>query len=479
MRCSHLVVLRISQLIDLLCSCIGGKGGLYPLYAINICFVAWCVNMRGLLPSMSGETGYRALAVLLALVPFGLVFGRAISDSALSLIAFSFLVALALRQVRWPGGAFLACALGLWGWMLLVVTPASVGGWQESFKTSLVWLRYPFWMAALLWWVERRPRTLQPMLWTVIALLAVLVIDTLVQRITGVSLSGHPASHGGRLTGPLSHPSVGIVLYSFVLVAGLLLVAFTPAAISASRPARWGLAGLAVAAIMMVMMTGERAVTVMMLASLGVGAGLLGLRQPQLRRPAIAAALLAVLVLVIVVWQVPYIQTRAQAFINQLSHFLDSAYGKLYIAALELWASHPFTGIGTDHFRLVCAQLSSDALMERCRINLHPHNYYLELLAETGPIGLAVLLVMVWLSACEAWRAVRQEEMRAQLVGVLALMWLVFSLFPFAPSQSFFSNWRAALLWWGWALMWLALRAVRRPDVTPAGSDVAIVAAAG
>jgi len=71
-------------------------------------------------------------------------------------------------------------------------------------------------------------------------------------------------------------------------------------------------------------------------------------------------------------------------------NFLDSHYGAHYLTAFEIFKDNMVKGSGPKTFRLVCSdekysKLNSKNIDIRC--STHPHNYYLQILSETGLIG--------------------------------------------------------------------------------------------
>lgn len=53
----------------------------------------------------------------------------------------------------------------------------------------------------------------------------------------------------------------------------------------------------------------------------------------------------------------------------------------------------PVLGVGTANYRVFCADLAVGHFDVDC--NKHPHNYYIQLLAETGIMGLVFGCVML------------------------------------------------------------------------------------
>ncbi len=93
-------------------------------------------------------------------------------------------------------------------------------------------------------------------------------------------------------------------------------------------------------------------------------------------------------------------------------------------AAAEMFARHPLIGVGIGNY----AVAYPDYALPRWSDPLgHAHNYYLNVAAETGAIGLLAYL-MLWSAAVwQAWRAIRASNgitrgMAAGLLGMIVAL---------------------------------------------------------
>ena len=148
---------------------------------------------------------------------------------------------------------------------------------------------------------------------------------------------------------------------------------------------------------------------------------------------------------------------------------LDTALsGRLSIwhAAIGMIGDHPVNGVGIRGFRDAYAQYAAADdfwLSHGQQGALHAHQIVLEILSETGGIGLLLWLMGVAL-AVRAWRWALPEARRRAAVPALAL---VVTAFPLNTSLAFYST-----FWGGVFLLLLALFAgslfALQDDVAPA-----------
>jgi len=157
---------------------------------------------------------------------------------------------------------------------------------------------------------------------------------------------------------------------------------------------------------------------------------------------------------------------------------IDTALsGRLDIwhASAEMIAAHPISGVGVRGFRYAYPHFApaSDHFMvaESCGDGegaCHPHQLVLEILCETGAVGL-----LLWLSgACVAFRAWRNVGPAARALAFPATVAIGVMLFPVNTHLAFYSAWWGLLF--GWLLgLWCASMFVETAD-EESGEDEAI-----
>src|SRR3569623_1107317 len=116
------------------------------------------------------------------------------------------------------------------------------------------------------------------------------------------------------------------------------------------------------------------------------------------------------------------------------------------------------------NFRVACDDpvIGLPAAEAPQRSTTHPHNLYLEWLAEAGVPGLLGFLALIAAWSRRLWRASRIEPLDLWLLGPLVAV--AVHLWPIGPSASFFSNWFGGIFWlcMGWALAAARLAVQRR-----------------
>jgi O-antigen ligase len=116
-----------------------------------------------------------------------------------------------------------------------------------------------------------------------------------------------------------------------------------------------------------------------------------------------------------------------------------------YIIALRMFLDNPIFGQGPRSFRYLCSEdrfIKSDGIC-----TTHPHNTYLQLLAETGLIGFLFIFVLFLFTLKELVRKFfknfkyQNRDNNYVQIKYISLIAIFVSLFPLAPSGNFFNNW--------------------------------------
>jgi O-antigen ligase len=380
-----------------------------------------------------------AQALLLSL-PVLFVVGRAPAEIALSMIALLFLLRSRFGLGwAWLRAPWIKAALGFWGYLLLVSALAIDPG--DSFGRALPFIRFVLFAAALQHWLLTDGRRIRLFLTVLAAALGFVILDCFYQYVMGQDVFGKIADQKFRLSGPFSNDVAG----TFIAKTSLPLLGWWFAWSAAKRQVSWIIGGLLAGVIgLVILLTGER----MALGTYGIGLAVLILCIEEVRRPLILIGLIALVGLGATVVANP---TLHQRFIGHTQEDVDDfwggRYGIILVNAFEVWRDHPLTGVGLKNFRQTCETANFDhegPVSTWCFT--HPHNPYMELLAETGFLGLVLFLLMIGLVVRELRRGWTRERSDFPLaVGASAS--LILFLWPFLISKSIFANWNAMLFW--------------------------------
>jgi len=381
--------------------------------------------------------------------------GRA-AELPLAIGAIGGLVLLALRRVDTSSAGFrLAIVLFACYWVPALISGIAPVAAEKTWSTVATTLRFlPFAVFAI--WALRDARSWPTVIRATAAVVTLWVIDAYVQMSTGYSLGG--AAETERLSG---------IFGAGNLKLGPVLAALSPFVLLAASE-RFGWRGLAFAFVFMAMpilLAGSRAAWVMYaLVSIAIA-----WREAPSKR-AFALALAGGIALCSVMTAVAL--RDSEGFGARVQRTLlvlrgtegavdDASAGRLSIwrTAAAMWRAHPVTGVGVRGFRYAYPQYAAphDRFVDTASDTgaSHAHQIVLEILSETGVIGLVFWLAGAWL-ALRAWqRADPAARSRAFAPGLA----LVAMCFPLNTHFAFYSAWWGLLFWWLLALYCAALGA--------------------
>lgn len=320
--------------------------------------------------------------------------------------------------------------------------PLAIDPWHSATE-ALKDLRYlPFlWLVAMAMATARGRRVVGVGIGLLVGLWTA---DALMQALTGHSLGG-PAL-ADRLSGIFGAGNLKLGLVLASLSPFLLL----PAARAGALP--WAVAATAVGVV--ILLAGARAAWI----TYGLVLAYSAWQAWGLRRAALGLAAGGMLALGLAAAFSDFLGPRLERSLAVLqgdSAGLDFALsGRVAIweTTLRIIAEHPLTGVGTDNFRAAYRAYSEgDEFVEHGRQGaFHAHQIVLEVLAETGIVGLLLWLAALAI-ALRAWRFAAPEARRRADPAALAL---AVTVFPLNTHLAFYST-----FWGGLTLLLAALYA--------------------
>jgi len=174
----------------------------------------------------------------------------------------------------------------------------------------------------------------------------------------------------------------------------------------------------------------------------------------QIRFATLAIPLFAFGVIIAVYLASPLLHSRIEQSLTALEgtgaavDFASSERLPIFNTALAMYRTHPVNGVGVRAFpRAYLDYAAPDdvhvAKSGGTRGALHAHNVVLEVMADTGTIGLAGLLCG-FLLALRAWQRMRPAQSQDAFPYVLAL---VLILFPVNSHFAIFGTYLSSLIW--------------------------------
>ena len=362
--------------------------------------------------------------------PFILLIERTPADLWLTLLALAFaLRSMIKRDGAWLKSFWVKAGFAFWIWCIFAGAVSDFPGYAVG--EAVAWFRFPLFAMATVFWLAQDKRLLYAMLVsTALALLVMCGILTAEILIEG--------QKGGRLTWPYGDKVPGNYVAKVGLPAFMIMVALA-VSVKGRVAAISGVIALFTMAISL--MTGER-INFLIRACGGMLAGLVW--KPNWRRY-LALVAIEILAVVVIFSALPGTASRyTDQFISGATDVENSAWLKTINGGFQVAQDHLMVGIGTANYRLVSYEGILDGY-DNVRPDVHPHNYYVQMLLETGAIGFVLGVVFLW---SIIWICFKSSLKNRDNVFV-ATAWIIpFGIFwPIATTSDFFGQWNNIFIW--------------------------------
>ena len=372
--------------------------------------------------------------------PFIYLIERDPADLWLTIICLFFLIRCIKRKDwRWASQIWFQSALALWlfGLFSAITNPDPLFTFQQGF----VWFRFPVYVAAAQVWLAKdrdiRIVMLLSILMAMLIMCSILITETIVEPKTRLEWP-----YGDTLTG------------SFIAKVTLPLtcIMFAIAASKKGKPSLFatfvGLLSIAV-----IFLSGERT-SFLILACGGILASLIW--KPKLKKIFIII-LSALIIFLTIGFFKPELRERfTNQFLmsipllnvdNKINNITNPYWG-VWRSGIQQGLITPVKGIGPSGTRKTCTTLDTSLhkwLPGQNHCGNHPHNFYVQLFAETGIIGLLTGCIMFGsiISSCYRARKYNFDCPMAATAFVVPLS----LFFPIQQYGSFYGQWGNLFTW--------------------------------
>ena len=372
--------------------------------------------------------------------PFIYLIERDPADLWLTLIGLTFLVrCIVKKDWNWSSQLWFKCAVALWLFGLVSATTGVDP--MFTFQQGFVWIRFPLYAAAAQAWLakDRDIRIIMflSILIGMLIMCSILIAETIIEPKRRLSWPYGDLVPGGYIA------KVSLPVFCVLM------------AIAVSKQSKASLFSgiMAFLSIIVSILTGERT-HFLIRACGGMLAALVW--KPKLK-------LYATLILVEILAVIAVFLIRPDLGNSFTNHFLkqipivntDTGYWGSWRGGIQQGLMTPIKGIGPSGTRNTCANLDTSLpswLPGKNNCGNHPHNFYVQLFAEVGIIGL-ILGSIMFVSITVSCFKVRKTNFSCPMAATAFV--IPFGLFfPLQQFGSFYGQWGNLFIWFaiGFAL---------------------------
>lgn len=380
------------------------------------------------------------ISLLIILFPISIIIGPAVVEISAVLIALYGLYILFEKKFFEINSIFLVFIL-----IYLFSNLSSLLGNHsyESFTRSLFLFRYPLFLYGIYYCLSNNRKTITYLLLSSTLCVVFVYIDDLIQLIYDYDIFGFK-KQAHRLSGPFDDELIpGLYLFRFGLISVCFL--FMKTKVNFNK-----IFILLIILLLGVIITGEKTSSVITLLSFILFFILrFGLKKIAYIFFAFIIFISSFIILINSndtykerIW----LETqRTLGIFQDDRNFFDSEHGAMFLTSIYIWKDNKLIGGGLKTYRENCKlekydKIKSLVISERC--STHPHNFYLEILAELGIIGLLLFLYLIFYFFIKIYKNYLKNNNIVTL-GVFCVLLGIF--FPLNFTNSFFTNFN--LLW--------------------------------
>jgi O-antigen ligase len=144
---------------------------------------------------------------------------------------------------------------------------------------------------------------------------------------------------------------------------------------------------------------------------------------------------------------------RIKDFNNIILNFYDSSYGRLWESGYLLFDKNKIFGVGLKNYRVDCDNQIDprpESIPQFC--SSHPHNFFLEILSETGLVGFSIFFIFFFYLIFYLKSRIRYLKSDLNFKKYSSLLYgniliLLIYVWPLKTSGSFFTTWNGSFFW--------------------------------
>ena len=388
---------------------------------------------------------------LLFLIPVSLITGPFLSDLFLVIIAILYLI-LCIKNNNWEDFKnYLPLFFFMWCGYLLIRSLFS-NNILLSLESSLFFFRFGIFALAVSNILKKdiNKKISKYFLYFLIATFSIVVIDALFQYIFGYNFLfyEYKIKRFARLTGLFQDESI---LGSYLIRLLPILVALILYQYSVSKKVLFYSGLLLIFTNVVIFLSGERAAFGLLL--LFIISSLFLLSRFRIFR--LILIFFSFLMMILISLTNNQIKSRMIDYTleqNRNSIIYSPEHDLLFMHAYDIFLQNKIFGIGTKMFRQDCKLDKYNSFNQKDKIGInkdicstHPHNYFLQLLAETGLVGTIPFLFLFLFVSYKFLKQFYFKYFKNKIflddASFCCLCGIMICIWPIFPTGNFFNNW--------------------------------------
>ena len=317
-----------------------------------------------------------------------------------------------------------------------------------SFESSLFYFRIGIFALMISYLIEKNKNILDYFYYFFIITFFILILDGFIQYFYGSNIVGYPIQ-GARIS---SFFGDELIMGSYLSRLFPLFFALFILRSNKSSIEMLSFYTILVLTYIMVFMSGERAS--FFFINLILFFCIFFMREQKITRLIVLiSAISSVLYLVSsdAKYYKRFIQEPVKSFGleqgSEQKYIFTPEHDSLYRTAWNMFVDRPIIGHGPKLFRKKCSEKKYSVGVKPC--DTHPHNFYIQILAETGILGFLFLfsffILLISKVVKNAWRVLLKKKSLFSDYQICLISGLLITLWPIVPNGNFFNNYLMVL----------------------------------
>tara|TARA_B100000963_G_scaffold218318_1_gene190388 strand:- start:26096 stop:27349 length:1254 start_codon:yes stop_codon:yes gene_type:complete len=400
------------------------------------------------------QINFNFFSFIFILMPLALLTGPAIPDIILSLIALYFLIKTIQLKLFYFYEPYIIKILIVFSAYLIFSSLISSNPMYSLFEYGVIfYFRYFFYILGIVYLFENNKNLINIFGKLSLLLTIFVIFDTYFQFVFGKNIFGFESGYSGRLSSFFKDELViGIFLSSFCpIVIGLVLKMY-----KLNLNNRYIILFILISFVSIIL-SGERAATLHYIIFIFIII--------TLSKTISFLRLLIIFVSIISIFisSIFLSENLNNRYKETLSDFKETEFSLPFTVVHEghlksgfkMFVEKPIFGQGPKMFKKLCNKKN---FYNEYSCSSHPHNFYLQLLAETGLVGVLFLIslfiyILKYLIKNLIFKINKQIEKIDSDFKIVLMASLFSMIWPLAPTFDFFNNWYSAILFTNLALI--------------------------
>ncbi len=398
---------------------------------------------------------YNIPVVLFSLIPFFLITGPFLSDLSVSLISLLFLIyCIKERDFSFFQNRYFYFFLIFWGYLILNILISNFN--IDSFGTAFVYFRYGVFVIAIIALLDKNEIFIKYFFYCTLICFTILILDGFYQYFVGENILGFKTESRFRVS---SFFHEELILGRYLSSLWPLFFGLSIIILKQKNKLFYFFIFIFILSESLIFLSGDRTA----FFNINLSAIFVILFSRNLKKLRALTLLSSILLLAIISFINPSAKERVfDQTISQMNlidngkkehsdnnkreyegiYIFSKQYTHHYITAYRMFLDNKTLGVGIKNFRNFCSNEKYKVSSLSC--STHPHNTYIQLLAETGIIGFLFLLTILAYFCVYIFRHLILKFKNKNLFNdfeICILSGVVIYLWPFSPTLNIFNNW--------------------------------------